>query len=53
MKQAGWYKVRQRGSHIQFYHDDNPATVTVPHPKKDIHISVIKSIEKQAGIKLL
>ena len=48
----GWYKVAQKGSHIQFKHPAKPGRVTVPHPKKDIPIGTLKSIEKQAGIKL-
>jgi predicted RNA binding protein YcfA (HicA-like mRNA interferase family) len=48
----GWYKVAQKGSHIQFKHPVKPGRVTVPHPKKDIPMGTFKSIEKQAGIKL-
>jgi predicted RNA binding protein YcfA (HicA-like mRNA interferase family) len=48
----GWYKVVQKGSHIQFKHPTKPGRVTVPHPKKDIPIGTLKSIEKQADIKL-
>jgi len=48
----GWFKVAQKGSHIQFKHPVKPGRVTVPHPKKDIPIGTLKSIEKQAGIKL-
>jgi predicted RNA binding protein YcfA (HicA-like mRNA interferase family) len=33
---AGWYEVRQTGSHKQFRHATRPGTVTVPHPKADI-----------------
>lgn len=29
-----------------------PGIVTVPHPKKDITIGTLKSIERQAGLKL-
>ena len=48
----GWYKVAQKGSHIQFKHPVKPGRVTVPHPKKDIPTGTLRSIEKQAGIKL-
>jgi predicted RNA binding protein YcfA (HicA-like mRNA interferase family) len=48
----GWVEVRQKGSHKQFRHPTKPGTVTVPHPKADVGIGTIKSIEKQAGIKL-
>jgi predicted RNA binding protein YcfA (HicA-like mRNA interferase family) len=40
------------GSHVQFRHPDQKGRVTVPHPKKDIPIGTLKSIERQSGIKL-
>lgn len=49
---AGWTKVRQTGSHQQFRHPTLPGTVTVPHPKADMAIGTIKSIEKQSGVRL-
>mgnify|MGYP000228620253 CR=1 FL=1 len=49
---AGWSEVRQKGSHLQFKHPTLPGLVTVPHPKRDIPLGTLKSIEKQAGIKL-
>ncbi|WJH40520.1 type II toxin-antitoxin system HicA family toxin [Aliirhizobium terrae] len=48
----GWFEVAQRGSHIQFKHPTKPGRVTVPHPKRDIPIGTLRSIEKQAGLKL-
>lgn len=48
----GWYEVNQVGSHKQLKHPVKKGRVTVPHPKRDIPISTLKSIEKQAGIKL-
>jgi predicted RNA binding protein YcfA (HicA-like mRNA interferase family) len=52
LKQDGWYEVNQVGSHKQFSHRKKQGRVTVPHPKRDIPIGTLKSIEKQAGIKL-
>ena len=49
---AGWYEVRQTGSHKQFRHPTMPGTVTVPHPKAEMAIGTIKSIEKQSGVQL-
>lgn len=49
---AGWYEVRQSGSHKQFHHPERPGTVTVPHPKSELGIGTIKSIEKQSGVPL-
>ncbi|MCU0591245.1 MAG: type II toxin-antitoxin system HicA family toxin [Desulfobacterales bacterium] len=39
------------GSHTQFRHPQVKGRVTVPHPKKDIPISTLKSIERQSGLK--
>jgi predicted RNA binding protein YcfA (HicA-like mRNA interferase family) len=52
LKEDGWYEVAQKGSHVQFKHGTKPGRVTVPHPKKDLPTGTLKSIEKQAGIKL-
>lgn len=49
---AGWRQVAQKGSHVQFKHPTKPGRVTVPHPKKDIPLGTLRSIEKQAGLKL-
>lgn len=49
---AGWAEVRQTGSHKQFRHPTLPGTVTVPHPKSEMAIGTLKSIEKQSGVKL-
>jgi predicted RNA binding protein YcfA (HicA-like mRNA interferase family) len=48
----GWVQVAQKGSHVQFKHPVKPGRVTVPHPKKDIPVGTLRSIEKQVGIKL-
>jgi predicted RNA binding protein YcfA (HicA-like mRNA interferase family) len=52
LKKNGWYEVGQAGSHKQFKHATKSGRVTVPHPKRDIPLGTLKSIEKQAGIKL-
>ena len=48
----GWYEVTQAGSHKQFKHPVKKGRTTVPHPKRDIPVGTLKSVEKQAGIKL-
>ena len=48
----GWVEVAQKGSHKQFKHAAKPGRVTIPFPKKDIPLGTLRSIEKQAGIKL-
>ena len=52
LKDDGWYQVAQKGSHLQFKHPTKKGRVTVPHPERDIPIGTLKSIEKQAGIRL-
>ena len=52
LKRDGWYEVKHVGSNKQFSHPKKKGRVTVPHPKRDIPIGTLKSIEKQAGIKL-
>ncbi|MBI3909372.1 MAG: type II toxin-antitoxin system HicA family toxin [Armatimonadetes bacterium] len=47
---AGWYEVRQSGSHKQFKHDQKPGLVTVPvHGSKDIPPGTLANIFRQAG----
>ena len=52
LKRDGWYEVNHTGSHKQFKHPRKSGRVTVPHPKRDIPLGTLKSIEEQAGIKL-
>ena len=48
----GWKEVAQKGSHVQFKHPNKPGRVTVPHPGRDIPVGTLRSIERQAGLKL-
>lgn len=52
IKAPGWQHARTKGSHQHFKHPVRPGIVTVPHPKKDLPIGTLKSIEKQSGVKL-
>ena len=52
VKKAGWVHIRTTGDHWHFHHPSIAGIVTVPHSKKDLPIGTLKSIEKQAGIKL-
>ena len=51
LKKDGWSEVDCDGDHHQFKHPFKKGRVTVPHPRKDFSIAVLKSIERQAGIK--
>ena len=52
LRADGWKQVAQKGSHINLKHSTKPGRVTVPHPRRDLPIGTLKSIERQAGIKL-
>ena len=52
LKKDGWFEARQEGSHIQFKHPPKPGVVTVLHPKSDMAIGTLKSIERQSGLRL-
>jgi predicted RNA binding protein YcfA (HicA-like mRNA interferase family) len=47
----GWREVAQKGSHKQFRHPAKPGRVTVVHPKRDIPVGTLRSIERQAGLR--
>jgi predicted RNA binding protein YcfA (HicA-like mRNA interferase family) len=49
----GWVEAGQTGSHRHFEHPSKPGKVTVPHPKRDLPIKTIRSIEKASGVKLV
>ena len=52
LRRAGFVKVRQRGSHVQLWHEETNRLVTVPHPRRDLPTGTLRSIERQSGIKL-
>jgi predicted RNA binding protein YcfA (HicA-like mRNA interferase family) len=52
LEKAGWVKIAQKGSHVQFKHPERLGRVTVPHPSRDIPIGTLRSIERQSGLKL-
>jgi predicted RNA binding protein YcfA (HicA-like mRNA interferase family) len=48
----GWFEIAQKGSHKQFKHPTIEGRVTVPSPKKDVPIGTLRSIERQAKMKI-
>lgn len=49
----GWFLVRGRGSHRQYHHRSKHGTVTVSAKLNvDVPVGTLKSVSKQAGIKL-
>ena len=53
LKKDGWYELACDGDHHQFKHQIKKGRVTITHPRKDIPIGTLKSIEKQAGVRFL
>jgi len=51
LEAAGWVLKRVSGSHHIFKHPNNPNSIPVPHPKKDLPIGTVKSIKERAGLK--
>ena len=49
LRAEGWELVNVVGSHHQFRHPDKTGRVTVPHPRKDILLTTVRSIYAQAG----
>ena len=50
LKKDGWFLVKVVGSHHHYKHPTKEGKVTVPHPKKDIPLKTLRSIQKQAGL---
>lgn len=48
----GWTLKRVTGSHHHFMHPTKPGIVTVPHPKRDLPLGTLRSIERQSGVRL-
>ena len=52
LQDDGWYLSNQEGSHRQFKHPVKKGKVTVNgHPSDDVWGFLLKSIEKQSGLK--
>jgi predicted RNA binding protein YcfA (HicA-like mRNA interferase family) len=49
LKKDGWVLDRIQGSHHHFKKAGIPFIVTVPHPKKDLSLGLVKSIYDKAG----
>jgi len=48
----GWSLEAIAGSHHQFRHPVKPGRVTVPHPRRDLPVATVRSVARQAGIRL-
>nr|WP_325190094.1 type II toxin-antitoxin system HicA family toxin [uncultured Selenomonas sp.] len=52
LKKNGWQPVRSKGSHQHYQKDGIAKTLTVPNHPGDINPFIVKSVLKEAGIKL-
>jgi predicted RNA binding protein YcfA (HicA-like mRNA interferase family) len=52
LEAAGWRRVRVKGSHHQFRDRNHLNRVTVQHPRKDVPMGTLQSIERQSALKL-
>ena len=52
LKADGWFQIGVSGDHFHFKHSTKQGKVTIPHPRKDIAIGTLKSIERQANLKI-
>ena len=52
LEKDGWIKVSQEGSHMHFKHPTKKGKVTVANHKGDVPIGTVRSIFKQAGLKI-
>lgn len=51
LEEAGFEMVSKRGSHQKMRHPDGRMAI-VPHPKKDLPLGTLRSIEKQSKVPL-
>jgi len=47
---AGWKLSRVRGSHHVFRHPERGGHISVPHPRKDLGVGLVRKIRQQAGL---
>ena len=52
LRADGWVEVARKRSHPHLKHPVKAGRVTVPHPRRDLPIGTLRSIERQARIKL-
>jgi predicted RNA binding protein YcfA (HicA-like mRNA interferase family) len=52
LQSNGWQQVRQKGSHRQFRHPQNPAVITLAGPNgTDVPPGTLNDILRKAGIR--
>ena len=51
LEKAGWKLRDVNGSHHIYTHPERGGHISVPHPKKDLGVGLVKKLLKQAGLK--
>lgn len=51
LEKEGWVLCNVKGSHHVYRHPNKPGHISVPHPRKDLGIGLVKKLLKQAGLK--
>jgi predicted RNA binding protein YcfA (HicA-like mRNA interferase family) len=50
LMKAGWVLRGSKGSHHIFVHPEKSGHLSVPHPKKDLGLGLVKKLLKQAAL---
>jgi predicted RNA binding protein YcfA (HicA-like mRNA interferase family) len=50
LKRAGWYEIRQSGSHVRLRHDERPEDLTIAMHGGDVPTGTLRAIIRQAGL---
>lgn len=51
LEHNGWILRGVKGSHHVYSHPNKPGHISVPHPKKDLGVGLVKRLLKQADLK--
>ncbi len=51
LRRDGWILDRVKGDHHTFKHSDIEELVSLPHPKKDLPLGLVRSLYRVAGWK--
>ena len=51
LEKAGWKLRDVNGSHHIYTHPERGGHISIPHPKKDLGVGLVKKLLKQAGLK--
>jgi predicted RNA binding protein YcfA (HicA-like mRNA interferase family) len=52
LERDGWRRMPVSGGHHVFGHPTKPGRVIVPHPRHDVPLGTLRSIERQSGLRL-